>query len=75
MNYSEAVLLRIQEIARDQGIDLVEATSVFCEEQDIDVKDFIKTIDANFKEQLKFVAIENHKVRRSVAKPVNQLPI
>lgn len=75
MNYSEKVLLRIQEIAREQDIDIVEATSVFCEEHDIDAEDFIKTVDKNFVEQLKYVAIKNHKVRRSVAEPVNQLPI
>lgn len=62
MNYSEKVLLRIQEIIEEQNIDLVEATSIFCEENDIDASDFIKMVDKNFIEQLKCVAIENRKV-------------
>jgi hypothetical protein len=75
MNYSEKVLLRIQEIAQEQETDIVEAASIFCEENDIDVEDFIKMVDKNFVEQLKYVAIENRKVRRAVAKPASQLPI
>jgi hypothetical protein len=75
MNYSEKALFHIQEIAKENCIDLVEATSIFCEENDIDVYEFIKMVDKNFVEQLKLDAIKTRKVRRVVAKPVNQLPI
>lgn len=75
MNYSEKVLLRIREISRDQNIDIVEAASIFCEENDLDERDFIKMVDKNFIEQLKYIAIENRKVRQSIAKPMDQLPI
>jgi hypothetical protein len=75
MSYSEKALLRIQEIAHEQGVDIVEATSLFCEENNIDVHDFIKMIDKNFIDLLKYTAIEMCKVRKSVAKPTSKLPI
>jgi protein-tyrosine-phosphatase len=75
MSYSEKVFLRIREISREQDIDIVEATSVFCEEQDMDALDFVKMVDKNLLEQLKCVAIENRKVRQLTAKRVNKLPI
>ncbi len=74
MTYSEKVFTKILEIAEANKTDIVEAASIFCEEYDIDMGSFIKTIDSGLVEQLKYTAIQAGKVRRCAAKPIRQLP-
>ena len=74
MTYSEKVFSKIIEIAKANNTDIVEAASIFCEECDIDMQSFVKTIDAGLLELLKYTAVQERKVRRVTAKPIRQLP-
>lgn len=74
MTYSEKVFSKILEIADENHVDIVEAASMFCEDCDIDIDSFVKTIDNGLIEQLKYTALESRKIRRCVAKPIRQLP-
>lgn len=75
MNYSEKVLIKINEIKETHDTDLVEATAIFCEENDIEIESFLKNMGRGFIERLKYEAIQNQKVRKCVAKPSPELPL
>ena len=73
MTYSEKVFSKIIEIAEANKVDIVEAASIFCYVCDVDMNSFVKTIDTGLLEQLKYTAIQEHKVRRITAKPIRQI--
>lgn len=74
MNYSENALEIIYSISKNKNIDLLEAASVFCEEQDIEYSDFVHQIDKTFLDQLKYIAIQDGMIRKSIAKSKPALP-
>lgn len=67
MKHSEKVLSRLSEIIEEQGLDIIEACAVFCDENDLDPVDFVKSLDKPAIEKLKYEAIKANRVRRCVA--------
>lgn len=67
MKHSEKVLNKLTAIAEANGIDLIEACNMFCEEHDLDPVDFIKALDKPTIERLKYDAIKGNHVRKCVA--------
>ena len=74
-DFSEKVLTRLHEIKNEFGIDLVEATTRFCVEQDIDPIDLIKKLKPSDIAQIKQDAINGSYVRKSVATKNPELPL
>lgn len=69
MNKTESLLIRLMEISKkNDDCDLIEAAVIFCEEQDLSDLEFMKKLDTNIIEQLKYSAIKSGKVRKCVAK-------
>lgn len=67
MKHSEKVLNRLAEIIEQQDLDIIEACAAFCNENDLDPTDFIKSLDKAAIEKLKYEAIKANRVRRCVA--------
>lgn len=69
MNFSEKVLEEILNIKEEKKCDnLIEAMIIFCEEHDFEPESLIEQLDNQIIEQIKYDAIKNHLVRKSVAK-------
>lgn len=67
MKHSEKVFNRLVEIQREHDCDLVESVVIFCDENDMDPADLVKTLDKNLIQELKYTAVKNNRVRRCVA--------
>lgn len=74
-DYSEKVLVRIQEIRKTYNVDMVEATTMFCAESDIDPGDLVKQLKPNDILQLRQAAIEGAYVRKQTAVQGAVLPL
>ncbi len=74
-NFSERVLLRIHELRQQYQIDMVEATTMFCEEADICPSDLVKQLTPTDIQRLKQAAINGSYVRRQVAEQGATLPL
>lgn len=73
MSYSEQVLGVIVEMSQDLGVNLFEATAMYCEDNDIDPSELMESLDSLAIEQIKFAAIQNNHVRRCIQGPINAL--
>lgn len=60
----EAVHLEITKISEREDCSFFDAASIFCEENDIDVEEFMKCIDMLTLTKIKLSAIESNKIRR-----------
>lgn len=67
MKFSESVLIRVHDIMVAQQCDMIEALSVFCQENDIDPDEIVHALDKAAIVQLKYDAIKNNRVRKCVA--------
>lgn len=67
MKYSEKVLSRVHEIMGLQDCDMIEALGVFCQENDLDPEELVGSLDKAAKNQLRYDAIKNNRVRKCVA--------
>lgn len=74
-DFSEKILVRIHELSNTHKIDMVEATTRFCEEQDIDPIELVKQLKPNDVLQLRQAAISGNYVRKKVATLGAVLPI
>lgn len=73
MNFSENLLTEIMRISKEKSLNLVEALSEFCEENDYPPEDIIKKLDRNVCDLLKAVAAKHRMVRRVCYRPVPNL--
>lgn len=73
MKHSEKVLKKLMEIAERDGDDLITSCTTFCDENDLDPVDFIKSLDKGLIEQLKYEAVKANKVRKCVATPKHEI--
>lgn len=74
-DFCEKILVRIHELSNIHKIDMVEATTLFCEEQDIDPTELVKQLKPNDVLQLRQAAISGNYVRKRVATLGAVLPI
>jgi len=72
---SEKVVLEIMRIADRLACDVFEATLMFCEENEIEIEEFIECMDHHIFEILKITAIENRMVRKKHSGDIHQLPL
>lgn len=61
----------IRLLARRNGLNLIEAISSYCEDNDVDMEDVIPMLDRNMKEEIRCDAIQHRYVRGQ--KPVSTL--
>lgn len=67
-SFSENILNELQRISEELRIGLFEAAGEYCTEHDLDEFDFIKKLDQNAIDQIKFSAINSGAVRKCVEK-------
>ena len=53
----------ILDMARDEGLDVIEAIVAYCERNEINIEDAISMLDRNMKEQIRVDAIRGRYVR------------
>jgi len=58
----EKFALIIQDIAKENGLNLIEAITAYSEENDLDMREIIPLLDRNLTEQIKLDAIEHRYV-------------
>lgn len=66
MEFNESITQEIARIAERDRCGFFEAAATFCEEQDVDIDELMKTTSAHFKERLRIAALEENKVRQCV---------
>ena len=59
---SEKFAAEIRKLAKDNEINLIEAITSYCEDNDTMMEDVIPLIDGNLKEELRIDAIDNRYV-------------
>lgn len=70
---SEKILGKIVNIQNTKECSMFDATLEFCENNDIDIEDFMSVIDSNIKERLRLDAISHHMVQAKYGKRGNTL--
>lgn len=58
----EKFAAEIRGIARDNNLDLIEAITSYCEDNDVFMEDVIPLLDKNLKEEIRCAAIEGRYV-------------
>jgi hypothetical protein len=60
VNFSENVIQEIQRIASEYDLSIFDSAVKFCEDSDIDIEDFIKSVDTNTLEIIRMSAIDEN---------------
>ena len=65
MNYCESLVTEILKLTAKGDVTFFEAAAVLCEQHDVDIDEFVKSLDKDLIARLKMSAIESRNVRRS----------
>lgn len=63
INNKEQFSAKIHKIARENGLNIIDAITSYCEDNDFLMEDIIPLLDRNMKEEIRVSAIENRYVR------------
>jgi hypothetical protein len=64
MNFSENIIQEIQRLSSEHDISIFDSAVKFCEDNDLEISDFIKSIDLNTLEIIRMSAIDENILRK-----------
>lgn len=73
MSFSEDMITHLLKMTQDGHINLFEAASQYCSDNDLDPEELIESLDPGAIAQIKAAALQGNHVRKCVQKKPNAL--